>query len=88
MRRLAYLIQYLLLVCVLMGCAGDGYNLALRTVDSLVNDHPDSTLTLLNGMKTEVGGWSRSQRMRYHLMTLKAQNKAYVDFTSDSLGQC
>ena len=87
MRRFAYLILCLLLVCVLMGCAGDGYNPALRTVDSLVNDHPDSALTLLNGMKTEVGGWSRSQRMRYHLMTLKAQNKAYVDFTSDSLAK-
>ena len=66
MRRFAYLILCLLLVCVLMGCAGDGYNPVLRTVDSLVNDHPDSALILLNGMKTEVDGWSRSQRMRYH----------------------
>ena len=84
MRRISYLLC-LLAVCTMIGCAGDGYNLALRTVDSLVNDHPDSALTLLNSTKGEVDGWNRSQRMRYHLLTMKAQNKAYVDFTSDSL---
>lgn len=31
--------------------------------------------------------WSRSQRMRHDLLTMKAQNKAYVPFTSDSLGK-
>ena len=87
MRRLAYLILCLLLVCVLMGCAGDGYSPTLRAIDSLMTDHPDSALTLLNSMKAEVDGWSRSQRMRYHLLTMKAQNKAYVDFTSDSLAK-
>ena len=87
MRRLAYLILCLLLVCVLMGCAGDGYSPTLRAIDSLMTDHPDSALTLLNSIKAEVDGWSRSQRMRYHLLTMKAQNKAYVDFTSDSLAK-
>ena len=86
MRHISYIIS-LLVVCVLMGCAGDGYNPTLRAIDSLVNDHPDSALILLNGMKTEVDGWSRSQRMRYHLLTMKAQNKAYVDFTTDSLAK-
>ena len=52
-----------------------------------MTDHPDSALTLLNSIKAEVDGWSRSQRMRYHLLTMKAQNKAYVDFTSDSLAK-
>lgn len=87
MRRLPYFLLCLWALCILMGCAGDGYNPTLRAVDSLVNDHPDSALTLLNNMKAEVDGWSRSQRMRYHLLTLKAQNKAYVDFTSDSLAR-
>ena len=70
-----------------MGCSGDGYSPTLRAIDSLMTDHPDSALTLLNCMKAEADGWSRSQRMRYHLLTMKAQNKAYVDFTSDSLAK-
>ena len=87
MRRLPYFLLCLWALCILMGCAGDGYSPTLKAIDSLMADRPDSALTLLYGMKTEVGGWSRSQRMRYHLLTMKAQNKAYVDFTSDSLAK-
>ena len=87
MRRIVHFFLCLLSVWVLMGCAGDGYTPALRAVDTLMTDHPDSALTLLDYMKDEAESWSRSHRMRYHLLKLKAQNKAYADFTSDSLAK-
>ena len=67
MRRIVHFFLCLLSVWVLMGCAGDGYTPALRAVDTLMTDHPDSALTLLDYMKDEAESWSRSHRMRYHL---------------------
>ena len=87
MKRLVYYILCLWAVGVLTGCTGDGYTPMLRAVDSLMNDRPDSALYVLNGMKAEADGWSRSQRMRYHLLMMKAQNKAYADFNSDSIAK-
>lgn len=87
MRRLPYYIVCLWAVCVLIGCTGNGYTPALQAIDSLMNDSPDSALSMLKGMALEVPGWSKAQRMRYYLLTMKAQNKAYVDFTSDSLAK-
>ena len=72
---------------MLIGCTGNGYTPALQAIDSLMNDSPDSALSMLKGMKSEVPDWSKAQRMRYHLLTMKAQNKAYVNFTSDSLAK-
>ena len=87
MRRLPHILLCLWALCMLIGCAGDGYTPALRTADSLMNDSPSVALAMLDSLKGEAQGWSRARRMRYHLLTMKAQNKAYVDFTSDSLAK-
>ncbi len=70
---------------LLAGCSGDGYTPELHTLDSIINENPDSALRLLDSLSTEAKSWSKSQRMRHSLLTMKAQNKAYVPFTSDSL---
>ena len=70
---------------LLAGCSGDGYTPELHTLDSIINEKPDSALRLLDSLGTEAKSWSKSQRMRHSLLTMKAQNKAYVPFTSDSL---
>ena len=70
---------------LLTGCSGDGYTPELLAIDSILNEKPDSALRLLDSLGTEARSWSKSQRMRHSLLTMKAQNKAYVPFTSDSL---
>ena len=87
MRRLPHILLCLWALCMLIGCAGDGYTPALRTADSLMNDSPSVALAMLDSLKGEAQGWSKTRRMRYHLLTMKAQNKASVDFTSDSLAK-
>ena len=72
---------------LLAGCSGDGYTPELHTLDSIINENPDSALRLIDSLSTEARSWSKSQRMRYSLLTLKAQNKAYLPFTSDSLAR-
>ena len=70
---------------LLTGCSGDGYTPELLAIDSILNEKPDSALRLLDSLGTEARSWSKSQRMRYSLLTMKAKNKAYIPFTSDSL---
>ena len=80
-------IGVLLLVSLLTGCSNGAVTARLSQIDSVMTDHPDSALALLDSLKTEKAGWPKSQRMRYDLLTAKAQNKAYVDFTTDSVMQ-
>ena len=72
---------------LLTGCGGDGYTPELHALDSLMYEKPDSALHLLDSLGTEAAGWSKSQRMRHSLLTMKAQNKAYVPFTSDTIAK-
>ena len=80
---------YLLTAFVLFSACGDGRNgrfaAWLEGTDSLMRTRPDSAYALLEGMKDTAGMLPLSLRMRYHLLHAKAQNKAYVDFTTDSL---
>ena len=72
---------------LLTGCSGDGYTPELLAIDSIINEKPDSALRLLDSLDTEAKSWSKSQRMRHSLLTLKAQNKADVTFASDSIAK-
>lgn len=72
---------------LLTGCGGDGYTPELRAIDTIINEKPDSALRLLDSLSTEAAAWPKSQRMRHSLLTLKAQNKAYVPFTSDTIAR-
>ncbi len=71
-----------------MACSGQHEQRAkLDRIDSLMNDHPDSALTMLDSLKAEKANWSKSLRMRFDLLEAKAQNKADVLFTSDSIAK-
>ena len=65
----------------------------LDTIDSLSTTRPDSALILLDGINVGAGpvpalsaaSLSRRQLMRMELLRARAMNKAYVDFTTDSV---
>ena len=79
------LLTMLLVTSLLAGCTDGAVTARLAAADSLMADHPDSALALLDGMNTENTGWGKSQRMRHALLTAKAMTKAFVDFTTDSV---
>ncbi|MBQ4393544.1 MAG: hypothetical protein II826_10620, partial [Prevotella sp.] len=93
--HLARLILPLLLLPLLLACQrGDPVVDALhRTADSLMQSRPDSALLLLQAcdsvgvspVSAPVDAWPRRQRMRHELLRAKAMNKAYVNFTTDSV---
>ena len=74
-------------VCLNIGCTDGRVETALSQIDTLMEAHPDSALLLLDSLKGEKSNWPKSLRMRFDLLEAKAQNKAFVDFTSDSIAK-
>lgn len=85
MKRLRFDIVVIGVLWLMFSCTGDGYTPELRCIDTLIDSHADSALALLDAMKPDVPNWPKSCRMRHALLTAKAQNKAFVDFTTDSV---
>ena len=79
-----------LIVAILSGllasCSrGPQYPAVLETADSLAYVNPDSAVALLRSVEAEMTASQPAVRHLYDLMTLKAQDKADLPLTSDSL---
>ncbi|MBD8985328.1 MAG: tetratricopeptide repeat protein [Bacteroides cellulosilyticus] len=80
--------QFILLTCLLLcfcACGRKPYPQSLIVADSLASVQPDSAITLLNTMKDSMKAESESTQMYYQLLCIKANDKAYIRHTSDSL---
>ena len=85
MRMEKTLYLYLLLaVAILTGCDGGRMPEELGAISIMTDTNPDSALACLDSLTARKAGWSKAAQMRYDLLRAKAQNKAYIPFTSDS----
>ena len=86
--KLQYIFPLLLIATIFTACTEHGdFERRLATADSLMtHEQPDSSYRMLCGMNEEAEEVSEPLRMRHLLLRSNAQNKAYVDFTSDSIG--
>ena len=71
----------------MMGCTDGRYDAVLSQIDTLMEAHPDSALLRLDSIRSLKESWPKRLRKRYDLLEAKAQNKAFVDFTSDSIAK-
>lgn len=81
-------IQSLLLICVLLcfcHCGHKPYPQSLMTADSLASACPDSAVSLLKSIAGTMQDEPEATRMYYRLLCIKANDKAYIEHTSDSL---
>ena len=85
--KITIFIVFFLAAGLLMGCGDRKTDQMLSSIDTLMNNHPDSALQILDSLKSEQPHWSKSQRMRYDLLHLKAENKADVLLNSDSIAK-
>ena len=94
MKKLFPILPFLALL--LTACTGDpAVDAVHNTADSLMAvNRPDSALQLIHSLDSSLrfpsfggteGRLSHRQRMRHELLRAKAMNKAYVDFTTDSV---
>ena len=80
--------QYLflpILAFILFSCTDQHAESIITKAEQLLNTKPDSALAVLDDIQESKEDWPRSQQMRYELVYAQAQNKAYVNFTTDSI---
>lgn len=78
-------IYYLLGAFILFSCTDKHADSIITKAEQLLNTKPDSALAVLDDIRESKEDWPRSQQMRYELVYAQAQNKAYVNFTTDSI---
>lgn len=83
--KLTILTLILILPLYLCSCGDHPYPHTMQVADSLVNISPDSSLTLLRQIKDSIIHESEETQMYYELLTIKAEDKACITHTSDSL---
>ena len=81
-----FLLAAVLQIAGLASCGSQPqYPAVLETADSLAYVNPDSAVALLRSVEAEMSASQPAVRHFYDLMTLKAQDKADLPLTSDSL---
>lgn len=83
MRPICHLfrLMLLLLACCITSCSNHKQKETLNRAESLMEAHPDSALTILEGIeKSELG--SKEEKARYALLMSMALDKNYIDTTS------
>lgn len=81
------LLPLLVLAGCLCACGHKPYPQSLMMADSLTGTCPDSAIALLADVKEEVLKEPEATQMYYRLLCIKANDKAYIEHTSDSLIQ-
>lgn len=87
MKAFKTILYFALLLLALYSCSNRPSPRALQVADSLTYCQPDSAVALLRQMKESILAEPEATQMRYNLLCIKAQDKAYITHTSDSLIQ-
>lgn len=83
-----HIVIYIIIGITLLSCSErQEYVESLEQAQSLLDEHPDSALQILDSLSLHEQDFSKSFRMKYQLLKLQAQNKAFVDFTTDSIAK-
>ena len=82
--RIHYLSLFIL-AFILLSCTDKHADSIITKAEQLLNTKPDSVLAVLDDIRESKEDWPRSQQMRYELVYAQAQNKAFVNFTTDSI---
>lgn len=85
--RLTKSLSILLLSLCFYACGNKPYPHTMQIADTLVYSNPDSAYKLLEQIKDSITAQPQSTQMYYHLLSIKAKDKAYITHTSDSLIQ-
>ena len=80
--NVAFLFSLIACIMVLAGC-GDRHSKAIDTAYAIVNDSPDSALSILDHLNEH--GLANNEKARYALVYTMAQDKSGLDVDNDSL---
>lgn len=79
-------LRILIVALILAACSGQNHGkLILEAVEKMVEEYPDSALTILDSLESSSQSFSHSNLRKWQLLRLTAQNKCDTIFRSDSL---
>lgn len=84
LRLLKRTVLSLSLIVMTLSCS-ENRDEKILLADSLSLARPDSAMAIMDSIGQTKDRLSRSERMYYELIRAKVQNRAYVDFTTDSV---
>lgn len=84
MRNIIKYSVFVLLAGIVFACRPHQYPHILVEADSLCEVKPDSAVSLLRSLKPQFATAGKADQMYYQLLCIKANNKNYHVFTSDS----
>ena len=74
--RMKHIVIYIIIGITLLSCSErQEYVESLEQAQSLLDEHPDSALQILDSLSLHEQDFSKSFRMKYQLLKLQAQNK-------------
>lgn len=87
MKNLCVLASVMFIMTLLaISCTkNNGATYLFTQVENLIDEYPDSALFMLDSARNNKQTFGKVQQIRYEFLYAKAQNKAYVDFTTDSI---
>jgi tetratricopeptide (TPR) repeat protein len=68
---------------VIFSCGQRGRHSSLSNAETLLSCNPDSALHILESCSDSVKDWSKGDRMNYILLKTSAQDKCFINITSD-----
>lgn len=78
------ILLFIIQLCFL-ACDNKPYSHLMSMADSLTNTNPDSAVIYLNKLKDHIETAPRSVQMYYQLLCIKANDRAYIPHSSDSI---
>lgn len=79
------LLSLVILLLYFYACGSKPYPHTMQIADTLVYSNPDSACLLLQQLQDSITTEPQNIQMYYQLLNIKAQDKAYITHTSDSL---
>lgn len=85
MKAIIRIFPLYLVLLALCACGHNPYPQPLLMADSLASTCPDSAISLLESLASTMQDEPEATQMYYRLLCIKANDKAYIEHTSDSL---
>lgn len=85
MRQGLLYISFVWILIYFSACKHRPYPVSFAIADSLSEAIPDSAIALLLSLKNTIHTTPEATQMYYHLLCIKANDKAYIPHTSDSM---
>lgn len=79
-----FILLFIIQLCF-WACDNKPYSHLMSMADSLTNTNPDSAIIYLNKLKDHIETAPRSVQMYYQLLCIKANDRAYIPHSSDSI---